>query len=384
MPSYITRLTFLLPIIVILSITLSLASCASAAIPLAAPAPELIRPVEAPADLAPVRRGDIKPVKVAEGLVVPYSRGLAFSSSDAPISAIYVAHGQSVSEGELLAELDKEPWLDRLANARGELDHLLYVAAHEDRISDIRLELARMDADEATGEDERYIAELNVGELMARDVIRRETAELDIARLRARIAALEAQKDDYTIYAPFDGVVLSIESLTIGDYPSGRTPFLFLADLNQLTIRALTEQTSFFTTAQELIAVIGDKEWPIEVVPYTIEEMLAFYYEGVNPPARFKFVVEGGAFETGKAPPTEKRVLIMARDAGREDVIMIPVNAARIETAGDEEGGTSRQDYAYVDVNGVRVRRDIKCGGRSDIWIEVVEGLSEGELVYVD
>ena len=358
------------------------ASCSFGAI-INAPPPELVRPVEAPADLVAVTRGDIKPVKVAEGIVTPYSEGLSFRSSDAPLSAIYVAHGQRIAEGELLAELDKTSWLDRLSGAREELDHIIRVAAYEDLMAEIRIELCRLDIEDAADEREKTLAEISLSELLARDMNRRETHELDRDRLQTRIDALEAQKDNYAIHAPFDGVVLHIEQLTEGDYPSGRTPFIFIADLNRLTIRCINEQTSFFTSAVEIIAVIGEESWPVEIVAYTLEEQLAFFYEGVTPPARFSFTGAGDA-GSWNAPPTDKRVLLMAHERGVEDVVIIPINAAHIESSNSEEDGVTRQDFAYVDRNGVRERRDIKCGRRSDIWIEVIEGLSEGEIVYVD
>jgi len=355
-------------------------------------APELIRPVEAAADLVMVKRGDIKPIKVAEGIVIPYSRGLGFLVDDAPILAVHVFHGQRVSEGDLLAELDMGPWLERLTNARAEMHHFMRVLNYENEVADIRIELGQLDVDGAHDENGKAMAEFSLNEFITRDTIRRDTSELDRIRIQARIDALEAQKDSYAIYAPFDGVIMGIESLAPGDYPSGRTPFLHIGDLNRLTVRALTEQTAFFSTAESIAAIIGDEEWPIKIIPYTLEEQLAFYYEGISPPARFSFSMEdaGGNPELydilpeGPVPPTDKRVLIMTREVGREDVIIIPINAAHIETASGEDGLTSRQDYAFVDVNGGRERRDIKAGRRSDIWIEITEGLTEGEYVYVD
>ena len=381
--SFSYSLSFYCLLAVILLIAPLFASC-SAVVASQGPPVDLIKPVEAPADLVPVKRGDIKPVKVAEGIVVPYSEGLGFIATDAPISAIYVNHGQDVSRGELLAELDRTAWLDSLAAARGELDHLVRVSAHEDRIADIELELRQIDVDEADSDLNRELAELGLQEYKNRDMIRRETQALDRDSLQTRIDALESQKDNYSIYAPFDGVILIIESLAIGDYPSGRTPFIYLADLNRLTVRSITEQTSFFTAATTIMAVIGSDEWPVTIVPYTLEEQLAFYYEGITPPARFEFDGGEDGVYGGKVPPADKRVLLMAHEIGVEDVLIIPINAAHIETASDVEGVTSRLDYAYVDIGGARERRDIRCGRRSDVWIEVVEGLSEGELVYVD
>jgi len=364
-----------------LAALLLLSSCGASVA--AQPAPELLQPVVAPVDLVQVRRGDIRPQKVAEGIVVPYSKGLSFLAADAPISAIHVTHGQRVSEGELLAELDMSVWRSRLDGAQSELDHIVRVAEYENTIANIRLEQKQMDVDAAQNGEDAYLTELGLREYKKRDDIRRETHALDVARLQARINALSAQEENYKMYAPFDGVILSIESLMIGNYPSGRAPFLYLADLNRLTVRSLTEQTSFFTSARSIAAIIGDTEWPIEIIPYTLEEQLAFYYEGITPPARFGFINEGGSFEAGSAPPTDKRVLIMTREPSSEDVIIIPINAAHTETASDDEGVTSRQEFAYVDVNGVRERRDIRCGRRSDIWLEVIDGLAEGELVYV-
>jgi len=340
-----------------------------------------------------VKRGDIKPIKVAEGMVIPYSRGLGFLVDDAPILAVHVFHGQKVSEGDLLAELDTKPWEERLENARAEMAHFMRVLDYENLTADIRLELLQLNVDGAEDDNGKAMSEFELNEAYTRDKIRRETQELDRVRIQARIDALEAQNDSYAIYAPFDGVILGIESLAPGDYPSGRTPFLYLGDLNRLTIRALTEQTAFFSTAESIVAIIGEEEWPVNIIPYTLEEQLAFYYEGITPPARFSFA-EGvpdsddlpgvSTLPEGKVPPTDKRVLIMTREMGREDVIVIPINAAHIETASSEEGMTSRLDFAFVDVNGGRERRDIRCGRRSDIWVEIIEGLEEGEYVYVD
>jgi multidrug efflux pump subunit AcrA (membrane-fusion protein) len=346
--------------------------------------PELIKPVEAPADIVPVKREDIRPVKVAEGIIIPYSLGLSFMASDSPISAVHVAHGQQVAEGDLLAELDKSVWSERLADSMEEIAHNIRVSEHEDLLADLWLEAAQIAVDEAENEDEWAYAMFNIQEYYKRDEIRRETQELERARLQTRIDALEEQRDNYAIYAPFSGTILSIEPLKPGDYPPGRQPFLYLADLQRLTVRCLTEQTSFFSIAESIIAVVGDDEWPIELVPYTLEEQLAFYYEGITPPARFNFGVPEGTPSGGAVPPTDKRGLIMAYEASREGAPTRPINAAHIETASDDEGMTSRQDFAYADVNGVRERRDIKCGRRSEIKIEVLEGLSEGELVYVD
>ena len=347
------------------------------------PPPELVRPVEAPADIVPVVRGDIKPIKVTEGIVVPYSQGLNFLMADAPIAQIYVTHGQNVEEGELLAELDTSYWQERLDGARAELEHLERVISHENLIADINEESFEINIGRLEESDEKAVALLNLQEFQKRDSIRRETQELERSRLQNRIDSLEAQKDGYYIRAPYSGVILSIEPLMTGDYPPGRNPYIYLADPNRLTLRCLTEQTSFFSSADTVKAVIGDDEFPIEIIYYTLEEQLAFYYEGITPPARFEFTREGDGYPGGNTPSIDKRVLIMAYETGREDVLCIPVNAAHIETA-SEDGTVSRQEFAYVDVNGVRERRDIRSGRRSDISIEVVDGLAEGELVYVD
>jgi hypothetical protein len=149
-------------------------------------------------------------------------------------------------------------------------------------------------------------------------------------------------------------------------------------------VRCLTEQTSFFTAASFVVAVIGENEWLIEIIPYTLEEQLAFYYEGITPPARFRFADEDNSYTDKPVPPTDKRVLVVSHEIGSEDVIIIPINAVNFEVASGDDGGTSRQEFAYVDVNGGRERRDIRCGRRSDIWAEIIDGLEEGEFVYVD
>ena len=57
------------------------------------------------------------------------------------------------------------------------------------------------------------------------------------------------------------------------------------------------------------------------------------------------------------------------------DALLIPANALY----SDETGGR----YVYVIQNGERIRRNVKIGRRTDWLAQILEGLEEGEMVYV-
>ena len=67
-------------------------------------------------------------------------------------------------------------------------------------------------------------------------------------------------------------------------------------------------------------------------------------------------------------------VTISIETGTSEDALRIPANALYTD-----EGG----NYGYIVEEGRRTRRNIQVGTKTEIMIEVTEGLEEGETVYV-
>jgi multidrug efflux pump subunit AcrA (membrane-fusion protein) len=110
------------------------------------------------------------------------------------------------------------------------------------------------------------------------------------------------------------------------------------------------------------------------MLQYTHEELMAFYFASITPPIRFR------PLDTSVQLTADKRALIEVKGEEIENTLIVLPNAVHQEIS----DGTGYQFYVYSDNNGARERTNIKCGLRSDVAVEVLEGLEEGDMVYVD
>ena len=89
---------------------------------------------------------------------------------------------------------------------------------------------------------------------------------------------------------------------------------------------------------------------------------------GVEPKAKFAFEAPDDMLRSGQY------AAVIVVKAQRENVLTIPINALY------EDGLDS---YVYRQEEGQRIRCDVATGVISATSVEIVEGLKEGDLVYV-
>ncbi|MDR2606105.1 MAG: hypothetical protein LBC38_02340, partial [Oscillospiraceae bacterium] len=194
-------------------------------------------------------------------------------------------------------------------------------------------------------------------------------------RLQFKIAALKAKEPDYEITAPFDGTVINIAELGFGNYIAPRGAFIWLADMADLSIQCFdAAMHDALLHSKRVTADFGSGEQPIEAIPYTNQELLAFSLENKTPPPRFRLL--SGTLST------ENRVLLRVYGDSRQDVLTLIPNAVR-DDAVTADGVTTHNRFVYIDENGVSARREVKVGLSSEIAVEILSGLEEGDKVYV-
>jgi multidrug efflux pump subunit AcrA (membrane-fusion protein) len=335
----------------------------------AASAPELIEPVAVPADLVPVRRGDISLHTIAPAVVKPEVEALHFMKTDVPLLAIHVQPGQVVTAGEVLAELDTADHLEELDELRDELAHLELVWAHENDQARADIELIRLQpfSGTYTRELQRYQAE----EAERALTLETELQAIERERMEALIAEGERRLGEFTITAPFDGVVMHVADIYPGaplDPP--RQDIIWLADMSAPRIEC--DSWNFRTVGGNIryAASVGELEFDIVREELSSEEALEFFYAGLPVPRRFQPV------DASVRLSPDQHIYIHAYGGEKEDVLWLPPNAVHTDS------GFSH--FVYTDMNGVRVRRGVEIGLITDIQYEVTEGLEEGEMVYVD
>ena len=227
-----------------------------------------------PEKIAKVEQGDIARSVVAVGKIEPLSKIEVKSKANGIIQALRVDAGDSVKEGDILAELDKENLQAQVREARATLDgeeaNLKAAVAIEARA---RIEAANPDLEFTRRDYERvqalfaqkiaspqqlddmaraYEAAKNRQKLLEASV---QTAQAQIDQAKARVAAAKASLDraeenlNYaTIRAPFSGVVLT-RNTEVGDavssilnLGSAATLIMTLGDVSSVYIKGQVDE----------------------------------------------------------------------------------------------------------------------------------------------
>lgn len=173
----------------ILLLMLLLCSCAA---PVAPEAPELLEPVQAQLQTATVLRGDLMDATIEYGNIFIASQPVAFSI-DGTVETVHVIPGQSVKQGDILAELNTE-------SLQAQLDALLqqqaatsYSNALTNRNLEIDAEICQLNLDALISSHQEQMAALQQQEAdlcAALDLLTQENT--------AKLAVLEQELQTLT------------------------------------------------------------------------------------------------------------------------------------------------------------------------------------------
>jgi len=358
-------------------------------------------------DLVEVVRGDLNVIVSGSGnITVSQDASLAFGTGG-KVEAVYVEAGDEVSQGDVLAELDTgilELSLAQaelaLSTAEYNLDKTQQVYAKPDinaaraAVSQAKeyLNYVQLMLDDANSvEDmeywgnEVYQAEVNVAAAEQRldDMLAGgDSAEVTLRRLEvaaARQALSQAQKDlaEATITAPFDGIVGAI--------------YVDEGDIIPPPTMAPTVVIYFITpTGLELKAEIDEIDIPdVKVGQGAVIEVDAIAYdlfEGTVTSISPVPVIQAGLvlYEVtiSLTIPADAGVMVgMSATADiiieqSQDTLLVPERAV----GRDEDGNT----VVWVSVGGELEQRAVVIGVSDGFQTEILEGLSEGDMVAVE
>ena len=156
--------------------------------------------------------------------------------------------------------------------------------------------------------------------------------------------------------------------MTKGDAVRGYTTVMCITDDSRVYLETEYLSESVVNDADKVYAKIGQKEYVIEYKPYDPDE---FFYKRVNgEEVKTQFIVKA---EDGEVYIGQYAVVVINGEY-KEKVLTVPVNALYEEADGY---------YVYKLVDGKRVRCDVSVGLISNAKAEILEGLTEGEKVYV-
>lgn len=332
---------------------------------------ELLEPVDVKMDMAVVQKGDIFQASVYTGEVVPHTEETHFLV-DGCLEEIHVLMGDMVQEGDVLAVLSEEDLLEQIEELEEEIADLVKLGEFSDRQAETDLtiagdELTYMRACGDFGPTSRG-KELEIQEMELALRQDRELRSLELEKRQKALQKLQEKKGKNKITAPFNGRIVYIAQVKKGDMVQGYTPLIYIADESRLSLSTEYISETTINNADRVYARILDSEYEISYIPYDTSELVKMTLAEEEIKTNFSIDTEDARLRAGQFAAA------VVYHAYKDNVLTVPINALYRDGSGQ---------YVYRQVDGVRVRQTVKTGMISDTKAEIVEGLKEGDIVYV-
>jgi multidrug efflux pump subunit AcrA (membrane-fusion protein) len=341
--------------------------------------PDLITPVFGRVASVRVERGTITEVQLLPGMVRVESEALFFKVDGLNFDAFHVYPGETVYAGQLLASLHIPHRREQVENQELHIARLLRSHALAVETWEIDFELMQIRYTERL----RAAAE-NFDEAAMADA-QRLYLEMDRARLErsqdeewrrieradafARLEELREGLLDTELLAPYDGVITYISPISYGAPINTTLRILYIAPLDaphfvEYTGPSLPNRSR----VQRIVGDINGETFDLTYTPLTREEVA--YATLHNLPRRTRFALpEGLDFPLGSP------VRIFSYTLYMPDVLFIPANALV---------GTGANAYVYRMEGGTWIPVNPTFGVRTATFVEILDGLSEGDEIRVN
>jgi RND family efflux transporter MFP subunit len=289
----------------------------------------------------PAERTNIAESIDGSAVVTPVRETSLYFIQGGRLKKLNVEPQDEVRKGDILAQLEI-----------GALEHQLELAKVDLRIARVKLE------------------ELQV----LGSVFDIRTQELQIARHEVDISFLSQRIEAATIRAPYDGIIHRVQ-VTISDEIEEFEPVMEILDPTELELQMKIGENDYYMIEPGLPAKVevAADDWRPALVVQTTHKNPRFDASI----RREEFIVHLELTRLPDSPPPPE--LRLNQRMNTQVILAMRENALVIPKAGLREF----RDRTYVRILDGEVRRevDVKAGIRTDTQVEILEGLSEGDLV---
>ena len=359
----------------ILALALLLTGCGAR---VSAPsAPELLPAAGVASDIACAFIGDNHVIKTVDACVSPYVEELCLPINGV-VDEVLARPGDRVKKGDRILTLDLDSERERAEKLEKDIAYARTVNDFDNQMAEIDLRVLMTELEYLRARDadktEIDLKALSVEQARLRIAQTKELQSLDLSAKEAELEKIRASLECDAVYAPFDGVIAREIELARGSRVRAYETLAYLADDTRLRITAsYIPESTILTATGGYYALIGDGRYEIEYVPIEKEAFLSLMLSGNPITSEFRIVGPDGwesRLEAGQY------AAIMLVNSYSPDALLIPANAVLSDSGGK---------YVYVvGENGQRIKRNIKTRQPvGAIYAQVLEGLSEGEQIYV-
>ena len=336
--------------------------------------PELMKPVSANVDTEPVMRGDIADISSYSGALVPESVELFFET-DGVIDLLSAYSGKYVSEGDLLISLESERIDRQIENLREEIE---YTKAEQDfkaRESALDLEYLQIELKQLTEADPASNAAalkaLDIEEAELKQTQDQEDSIVRLSEMDARLQKLVSEREMMELYAPVSGYLYLMKGTEEGAAVRKERTIAYLVDDSSFHLVVNDYITALDAGRSTFSASINGQIFDLTYVPVSAEEVRTKSISGEQIQTTF-LINEGQDISSLSAGMS---CGVMKKQQMAENVLMVPFKAVHAENG---------KYYVYVrPEDGSREKRYVTVGANDVLNYEIEEGLTEGEVVYV-
>ncbi len=296
-------------------------------------------------DTVTVTRGDVDVTIESVGTVSMRDATQLIAPATTTVELISVIPGDEVREGDVLIELDREPFDEAVEDAENALEE-----------AEANLSLLNEQTDEPT---------------TAESIAQRVQAQQIVDEAEGALADAEQALSESLVLAPTDGTVIHV-AIDEGDPVPQGTDLIQLAELRQFELIVNIDEVDLpliNVGAETRIILEAFPETTIESEIYSIARRAEMVGGTTVFPAQVRFDAEGDLLIL---PGMNAEVEITAEV--RRDVLVLPEGS--FQTVG-------RRTFVDVLEDGDVVEREIRTGIRSGGMVEIADGLNEGDEVVL-
>lgn len=335
--------------------------------------PVLLEPVGVKMDCATAYRGELSDIEVYDASVIPYVEEIYFPIGGS-VEVMHVVTGQQVKAGDALITLNHESQTKKIEALQKIIDTLEMNSMYADSLAKIdldilELELQKLQRQHTPDPQKIALKQLEIEEKKSAVAFEQSLRSRELSSLQEELSLLQEETAQAVLTAPFDGQIMFCANLKKGSYVSAFNPLIYIADSTRLSVQSEYVSPTILRGADQFYALIGAKRYPLTSIPLDTTEYLSKILAGETMYTQFSFDAPDEDISAGlyAALCLESEVLT--------DALLIPSNALYSDSAGGR--------YVYVIENNERTRRNVKTGRMTDWEVQIVEGLTEGEVVYV-
>lgn len=357
----------------LLALLLAFSGCAVASPDPTATAPELKEPASVASGTTAAYIGPMYRLNVYMGSIMPYAEGLSMEI-DGKVSKYYAYPGKWVEEGEILLELNTENIQKQIDDMEAALAETKTGYAYSDRLVQLEIQMLEVELkqlqEQAASQKSIDLKKNEIAQKKAALSQEQKLRKLDLDQTQAEIDALKEKLEKTVLRAPFSGRIIRGD-LRVGYSVTADVPFLYIADDTKLSLTCQYISDAMLESAHQVFARIGSTDYEIQVQPLDLEEYYAMSAAGLDAVRHFDVVGPQDALEAVEAG---QYAAVCVMTDYIEDALIVPAESVFTE---------NEQTYVYVSENGAKTLRAVTVGVSMRGMTQILEGLEEGEDVYV-